>query len=91
MVYTKTEVVRLREELERKTKDRDYWMARHGEARDQILKTERRLSATQGVVTRIKNRVGKGVCPCCNRYFANVHRHMANQHPEFAAEQKGGA
>lgn len=46
--------------------------------------TERSLSATKGVVTRTKNRVGKGVCPCCNRHFANVERHMASQHPEYA-------
>lgn len=44
---------------------------------------QRRLSATRGVVTRIKNRVGKGICPCCNRSFQNLRRHMANQHPEW--------
>ncbi len=47
---------------------------------------ERRLSAARGQVTKIKNRVGKGVCPCCNRSFANLHRHMTTEHPTFAAE-----
>ena len=42
--------------------------------------------AYKGVATRVKNRVGKGVCPCCNRTFANLHRHMAGQHPTFAAD-----
>lgn len=27
-------------------------------------------------------RVGKGVCPCCNRHFTNLERHMATKHPE---------
>lgn len=47
---------------------------------------ERRLSAARGQVTKIKNRVGNGVCPCCNRSFANLHRHMTTEHPTFTAE-----
>jgi hypothetical protein len=27
-------------------------------------------------------RVDKGVCPCCNRTFTNLQRHMATKHPE---------
>lgn len=48
--------------------------------------TERQLSATRGVVTRTKNRISKGICPCCNRQFTNLHRHMETKHPEYAAE-----
>ena len=48
--------------------------------------TERQLSATRGIVTRTKNRISKGVCPCCNRQFANLHRHMEKKHPEYASE-----
>lgn len=47
--------------------------------------TERQLSAQRGVTTRIKNRVKNGVCPCCNRHFENLERHMKGQHPEYAA------
>lgn len=32
---------------------------------------------------RIKQRIAEGVCPCCNRTFKNVQRHMRTQHPEF--------
>lgn len=48
---------------------------------------ENRLRATKGVVTRIKNRVGKGVCPCCNRTFENLQKHMATKHPDYAESQ----
>lgn len=48
--------------------------------------TERQLSAARGRITKIKNRVSKGVCPCCNRQFANLHRHMTTEHPTFTAE-----
>lgn len=47
-------------------------------------RTERQLSAHKGQVTKIKNRIANGVCPCCKRTFADVARHMKNQHPDFA-------
>lgn len=45
---------------------------------------ERSVSAMRGQVTRIKNRVGNGVCPCCNRSFSDLTRHMHTKHPEYA-------
>lgn len=51
------------------------------------LESERRShSATKGAVTKLKKRIGKGVCPCCNRHFENVQRHMERKHPELAAD-----
>jgi hypothetical protein len=47
---------------------------------------ERRVTAARGQVTKIKNRVGRGVCPCCNRTFENLHRHVSSQHPTFTSE-----
>lgn len=44
----------------------------------------RRAAAQKGHRTRLRNRIAAGVCPCCNRTFANVHRHIASQHPGFA-------
>lgn len=37
----------------------------------------------KGAHQRTKNRVAKGVCPCCNRSFTNLAKHMAGQHPDF--------
>jgi hypothetical protein len=31
---------------------------------------------------RLMKRVQRGVCPCCNRSFPNLQRHMATKHPE---------
>lgn len=47
---------------------------------------ERSAAAYRGQVTKIKRRVGNGTCPCCNRTFVDLARHMAGQHPTFAAE-----
>jgi hypothetical protein len=54
--------------------------------RDQLQATEYQRRAQKGQNTRMKNRIAAGVCPCCNRSFKDLHRHMTGQHPEFAHE-----
>ncbi len=50
--------------------------------------TQRRLSATQGVVTRHKKRIGAGRCPCCSHTFKDVKAHMQRQHPDWTPEKE---
>lgn len=40
----------------------------------------------KGAATRVRNRAKAGVCPCCNRTFKQLARHMKTQHPEFDPE-----
>jgi hypothetical protein len=74
---------KLREELaeqKRRTQaERDY----ASRERERRLVAERQRAAAKGQVTKIKNRIANGVCPCCNRTFQNVARHMASQHPDY--------
>lgn len=35
---------------------------------------------------RHKKRVSAGTCPCCNRTFSNMARHMETKHPEFVGK-----
>jgi hypothetical protein len=72
----KTDADRLREELKWAKED-----ARR--QRDAALKAELSLRGTRGALTRVKNRVKNGVCPCCNRSFRELERHMATKHPEW--------
>ena len=51
--------------------------------REKTRSKARQLSAQKGVTTKIKNRIGNGVCPCCNRTFKNLARHMQGQHPDY--------
>lgn len=51
--------------------------------RDLLRAEERSHTATKGHLTRTKRRVAHGVCPCCNRTFAQLERHMKSKHPEF--------
>lgn len=82
----KSEAERLKEDLKRRDSalawERD---RRQGEQR-RADHAERRLSATKGVVTKMRKRVGAGVCPCCNRHFTALERHMATKHPAFREE-----
>jgi hypothetical protein len=86
MQWKETETDRMRRDRDRlaqRLAERDDEIARQRRLREE---TERRLAATKGVVTRIRNRVGHGVCPCCTRSFGNLQRHMKTQHPDWVAE-----
>lgn len=78
-----TKLRRDRDQLAQRIAQRDDRIRELHEEKEQ---TEKRLSATRGVVTRIKNRIGHGVCPCCNRTFGDLHRHMATKHPTYSTE-----
>ena len=46
----------------------------------------RSRAALRGQVTKIKRRVHNGVCPCCQRQFQDLKRHMEGQHPNWREE-----
>jgi len=56
--------------------------------RDQLQATEYQRRAQKGQVTRLRNRIAAGVCPCCNRSFQDVRAHMQGQHPDFAMPEE---
>lgn len=79
-----TEAEKLRRERDRLAQQiaqRDDEIRRQRELREA---TERQLAAAKGQVTKIKNRVSAGVCPCCNRSFENLMRHMHSKHPDYS-------
>jgi hypothetical protein len=78
-------------EEEKLRRERDRLAQRIAEKDDQLAASRdreehrtRQLRATRGVVTRTKRRVGNGVCPCCNRSFVELQRHMHSKHPDYA-------
>lgn len=44
-------------------------------------------AATKGQLTKAKKRIANGMCPCCNRSFVQLQRHMASQHPDYVATE----
>lgn len=53
---------------------------------DQLLREgKRERTAHKALLARtrrLKERVLNGVCPCCNRSFENLRRHIVTKHPE---------
>lgn len=85
--YTgETEEAKLRKQLEasRLRADRAEDTARY--QRNRAARAERSAIAYKGVATRQRNRIARGVCPCCNRYFPEMDQHMITKHPQYAGE-----
>lgn len=51
--------------------------------RDQLDASIREAEQVRQALLRDRQRFANGVCPCCNRSFENVRRHMASQHPDY--------
>lgn len=81
---------RLVQRLAEKDDDIAWQRKRAEEAREAREAAERRAAAARGQVTKLKKRASNGVCPCCNRTFSDLARHMATKHPTFLAEEVPG-
>ena len=83
-----SEEEKLRKELERE-RDRSGRIASQRDQLEASLRGERiAKSRFKNERDRLKMRVAHGVCPCCNRTFKQLSRHMETKHPEFVAESR---
>lgn len=80
-------------ETDKLRRERDRAIQRTAEWQDQArLEEERRkevektLAVTRGQLTKTRKRVAGGVCPCCNRHFSALERHMHTRHPDYQKE-----
>jgi hypothetical protein len=83
-IYTNNDAKRtknLEAALKTETENSKWW-------REHAQSTARSLSATRGQITKIKNRISKGVCPCCNRQFEDLHSHMQEKHPNYSGTEQ---
>lgn len=71
----KTEAEKLREELERKGQMLDAYQQR-------AAKVERQRDDVAKANKRMRDRIKNGVCPCCDRTFQNLLRHMQTEHAD---------
>lgn len=91
-VVRETEVDRLKAELvakearlQRVAEDRDWYSRQMDHARRDAQHQAAVARGYKGQLVRTKKRIGAGTCPCCNRTFQQLARHMKSQHPEYAA------
>jgi|ERR1700761_62033 len=92
-IYRETDTARLQKQLEVARNDiaeatRRELFAKANAAAERAAReaTERQLVARKAANTRLRNRVKNGACPCCNRNFENLQRHMKTKHPTFKAD-----
>lgn len=69
--------------LDKIRRERDRLKQTLAQKDDEILAERRRTAAARGIATKLQKRAAAGVCPCCNRSFENMARHMATKHPDF--------
>jgi hypothetical protein len=83
----KTDAQKLQEQLDEERRQRvAQWADDARIAREEAEHQRRRANGYKGHATRITKRAKAGVCPCCNRTFTQLARHMATQHPQFTPE-----
>ena len=82
--YGETKAEKLQKKLDKEREQREDAERNLTRTSQELATTERQRAAAKGQLTKVKNRIAKGVCPCCNRSFENLHNHMTTQHPDYA-------
>lgn len=93
--YGEGEVDRLRKELanaeqekERLNKRATYFQQERDKATQEAEHFRKSRDGVRGAMASQKKRIANGVCPCCQRTFVNLHRHMTSKHPAFAKPEE---
>lgn len=79
-----------RREREAIRRERDQLKQRIAQIEDDARRERDRLlgekAKAEKEAAKLRKRAKGGACPCCNRTFQNMSRHMKMQHPEFATD-----
>ena len=86
--YGESEIDRIKKELTHANNDSKLFSNRLAREKASHEQTQMSLRAHKAAKTRIKNRISKGICPCCNRYFKNLHKHIEMQHPDYCKTEE---
>lgn len=66
-------------------RERDRLKQQLAEKDDQISAVYVEKQKVEQELRAVKKRAQNGVCPCCNRSFSALARHMKTKHPNFKA------
>lgn len=90
LICTETKVDKLTRERDRLKQERARLEDETGQAWAVADTERRRAAAARGQVTKLKKRAAGGACPCCNRTFIDLRRHMETKHAGFVSEAVQG-
>jgi len=86
--YNEGENARLKREL---TEAKSLALRRQQEteqARAEAEHFRKSRDTIKGLAKVARIRVGRGVCPCCNRTFAQLANHMSQKHPGYVKQDE---
>ena len=84
--YTENTKRKHEQELAQERRKTEFYKSQYKNKQRQCEQQKKKAAAYKGHLTRTKNRVKNGVCPCCNRSFVNLARHMKNKHPHYSED-----
>ena len=84
---SKQKIAELEAKLAREKESNQWYIEQGHRDRKTIKDTKNKLRGQKAANTRLKNRVSKGICPCCNRQFVNLRRHMETKHPNYKGDE----
>ncbi len=61
-------------------RERDRLKQQIAEKDDEVARQISMRKQAEGKLGRVQGRINRGVCPCCNRTFTNLARHMSTKH-----------
>jgi hypothetical protein len=88
--FVKSEFTILREQLAATERQLEWANADYKRAANDNMDLAKSNRALKGAKTKLLRRITNGVCPCCQRSFANVQRHMATKHPGEVVSAEAG-
>jgi len=86
-VFCESTKSKMQKKLNQEKRKTEYLRADVEKQRELKNNARHQARTYKGNVTKIKNRVAKGVCPCCSRHFKDLERHMQGQHPDFKEKE----
>ena len=84
--FGESDLAKARRELETERKRREWAQQEAENERKRRRTAEKGAAIARGKLKAQSQRVKNGVCPCCNRTFQNLMRHMETKHPEFVTD-----
>lgn len=67
-------------------RERDIARQQIARVEQEKTKAEARQRLAERKLAKANRRASAGACPCCQRSFSNMARHMKTKHPDFIAE-----
>lgn len=88
IVFADSEITKLQKQIEAERLGAEMERRMREKAQQERDRAKLQARAQKAAKTRFKNRIAAGACPCCNRTFTNLQRHMTDMHPDFTKKDE---